>query len=317
MAYKGALMVDDGMIFKLMKQVKTLGGIVTAHCENADVIESLTQNFLQEGKTEPKYHELAHPAIGEAEATNRLLALSRIVDHPTYVVHLTCREALQHVQRSLTEHHHPVYAETCPQYLLLDRKVYEKPGFEGAKWVMSPPLRTTQDQEALWAGLRDGFIQTLATDHCPFHFSSQKTMGKGSFAKIPNGAPGIENRMNLLFTYGVLENRISLNRFVQILSSNPAKIFGMSERKGSLSPGADADVVLFDPTRENTISAKTSKHRCDYSAFEGFKTLGSPSVSSPTGNGCLRMVWSRPSLEPESLFNAVVLIGGLSNHGME
>ena len=194
--------------------------------------------------------------------------------HPTYIVHLTCDEALHHVKDSLTRHHHPVFAETCPQYLLLDREYYERPGFEGAKWIMSPPLRTKGDQEVLWAALRDGFIQTIATDHCPFDFKTQKQVGKDNFSKIPNGAPGIENRMNLMYTYGVATGRISLNRFVQIMCTNPAKIFGMYPRKGTLAPGADADIVLFDPNLEDTISVKTSKHRCDYSAFEGFKTKG-------------------------------------------
>lgn len=275
MAYKGALMVDDGQLFRLMCRVKELGGLVTAHCENSDLIETLKAKFLSEGKTAPVFHELAHTAIGEGEATNRFISLSRVADHPCYVVHLTCDEALHHVKEARTRHRHPVFAETCPQYLLFDRSVYEKPGFEGAKWVMSPPIRTQADQEALWAGIRDGLIQTLATDHCPFHFVGQKEMGKDSFAKIPNGAPGIENRMNLLYTYGVRENRISWNRFVQVLSSNPARIFGMQD-KGSLAPGADADVVLFDPNRDNTISVKSSRHRCDYSLFEGFKTLGEP-----------------------------------------
>ncbi len=276
MAYKGSLMVDDGQIFRLMKQVKQLGGIVSAHCENAELIETLSNSFLAAGKTSPLYHELSHTDIGEGEATHRFIALSRLAGHPAYIVHLTCDEALRHVKESVAHYRHPVFAETCPQYLLLDRSVYEKPGFEGAKWVMSPPIRTVADQEALWAGLRDGFIQTLATDHCPFQFKGQKDLGKDRFTQIPNGAPGIENRMNLLFTYGVLKNRISLNRFVQILCANPAKIFGMYPRKGTLSPGSDADIVLFDPTRENVISVKNSKQRCDYSAFEGFKTIGEP-----------------------------------------
>ncbi|MEO5970718.1 MAG: dihydropyrimidinase [Bdellovibrionia bacterium] len=276
MAYKGALMVDDGQIYRLLSKVKKHGGLVTAHCENAELIETLAKQNLKNGNTSPLYHELSHTAIGESEATHRLIALSRLAKHPVYVVHLTCEESLQQVMDSSTRHKHPVFAETCPQYLLLDRSVYEKPGFEGAKWVMSPPLRTPKDQEALWAGLRDGFIQTVATDHCPFHFAGQKEMGKNDFTKIPNGAPGIENRMNLMFTYGVLQNRISLNRFVDITSTQAAKIFGMFPRKGTIAPGSDADLVLFDPTLKNTISAKTSKQNCDYSAFEGFKTVGQP-----------------------------------------
>jgi len=288
MAYKGALMVDDGQIFRLMKQVKSLGGLVTAHCENAELIEVLSREYLKEGKTAPIYHELSHLALGEAEATHRFITLSRIAEHPAYVVHLTCKEALQEVMDSTTRHRHPIFAETCPQYLLLDRSVYERPDFEGAKWVMSPPLRTAEDQEALWAGIRDGFIQTLATDHCPFHFSGQKEMGKENFTKIPNGAPGIENRMNLMFTYGVRKNRISLNRFVELLCTNPAKIFGMYPKKGSLAPGSDADIVLFDPNRESVISAKTSQHRCDYSAFEGFPIQGEPVSVLVRGEWVLR-----------------------------
>ena len=288
MAYKGALMVDDGQLFRLMVRAKELGAIVNLHAENAELIENLVARFLKEGKTAPVYHELAHTAIGEAEATHRAIALSRVADHPTYVVHLTCNEALDAVKDSLTRHRHPVFAETCPQYLLLDRSLYEKPGFEGAKYVMSPPLRTKMDQEALWAGLRDGFIQTVATDHCPFNFCGQKDMGKDNFTKIPNGAPGIENRMNLMHTYGVLQKRISLNRFVQLMSSNPAKIFGMYPKKGTIAPGADADIVLFDPNRENTISVKTSKHRCDYSSFEGFKTHGEAVSVLVRGNWVLR-----------------------------
>jgi dihydropyrimidinase len=276
MAYKGALMVDDGQIFRIMTLAKQHGGIVTAHCENAELIEHLTKKHLVAQQTDPIYHELSHSAIGEGEATNRFISISRLVDHPAYVVHLTCNEALRHIKESTSIYQHPMFAETCPQYLLLDRSLYARPNFEGAKWVMSPPLRTNADQEALWAGLRDGYIQTIATDHCPFHFSSQKITGKGDFSKIPNGAPGIENRMNLIFSYGVLKNRISLNRFVQIMSTNPAKIFGLYPRKGTIAPGSDADIVLFDPHKENTISVQNSHHNCDYSAFEGWETTGAP-----------------------------------------
>ncbi|MEK7692543.1 MAG: dihydropyrimidinase [Bdellovibrionota bacterium] len=288
MAYKGALMVDDGQLLRLMTQVRDLGGMVTLHCENAEVIETLVAKHKKEGKTAPVFHELSHPAMGEAEATHRAITLSRIAGHPAYVVHLTCDEALHHVKESTARHQHPVFAETCPQYLLLDRGLYESPGFEGAKWVMSPPLRTTRDQAALWAGIRDGYIQTIATDHCPFHFSGQKDMGKTDFSKIPNGAPGIENRFNLMYTYGVVQNRISLRRMVEVLCANPARIFGMYPRKGTIAPGADADIVLFDPTKSGAISVKTSRHRCDYSAFEGFKTQGEPVSVLTRGEWALR-----------------------------
>ncbi|MEK6705750.1 MAG: dihydropyrimidinase [Bdellovibrionota bacterium] len=276
MAYKGSLMIDDGQLFKLLSEARKLGALISLHCENGEIIDVLTKKFLGEGKTSPLYHELAHPAIGEGEATHRSIALSRMAGHPVYVVHMSCEESLKHVRESTLKNNHKVFAETCPQYLVLDRSVYEKPGFEGAKWVMSPPIRTRQDQEALWSGIRNGFIQVVATDHCPFNFSGQKDMGKDCFAKIPNGAPGIEDRLNILHTYGVLEGKISLNQFVEVTATNPARIFGMYPKKGTIAPGSDADIVLFDPTKESMISSKNSHHRCDYSAFEGFRLKGKP-----------------------------------------
>lgn len=276
MAYKGSLMVDDGQILELMTIVKEHGGIVSAHCENAEVIDKLANNYLNAGKRTPLYHEFSHPSIGEGEATSRFISLSRIAGHPSYVVHLSCDEALHHIKDCVSRHKHQIFAETCPQYLLLDRKVYESPKFEGAKWVMSPPLRTIADQDALWAALRDGFIQTIATDHCPFNYNGHKDIGKNDFSKIPNGMPGIEHRMNLIFSYGVLKNKISLNRFVQLMSTNPAKIFGLYPQKGTIAPGSDADLVLFDPNQKNIISVNESRQNCDYSAFEGWETQGAP-----------------------------------------
>ncbi|MGK5089349.1 dihydropyrimidinase [Bdellovibrionota bacterium FG-2] len=272
-AYKNALMIDDGQLFNVMNRMKALGGMVSLHAEHGDLIDVLAKRYLMAGKTDPVFHELAHTAIGEGEATHRAIALSRIAGVPVYIVHLTCNEALQAIKDSVSRYRHPVLAETCPQYLLLDREVYEKADFEGAKYVMSPPIRTRADQEALWAGLRDGFLQVVATDHCPFFFKGQKEKGRGDFSKIPNGGPGVEDRFKLMYTYGVDKGRISLNRFVQVMCSNPARIFGMS-KKGNLTPGCDADIVLFDPLTKGVISAKSHHHNCDYSLFEGYETKG-------------------------------------------
>lgn len=272
-AYKGALMLDDRMLFGLMNEVKKRGGIVTVHAENGDMIDDLVKTALAQGKTAPRYHYLTRPAIAEAEAGSRVMDLAQQSDCPLYIVHTTCNDAMERVKRNYLRHQR-VYVETCTQYLLLDDLLYEKEGFEGAKWVMSPPLRKKKDQDALWKDLAAGHVHTVATDHCPFNFNGQKDKGKEAFTKIPNGAPGIQHRLELLYTYGVLEKRISLNRFVEIMSTAPAKIFGLFPRKGTIAVGSDADIVLFDPRAESVISAKTHRHRVDYSAYEGWKVQG-------------------------------------------
>lgn len=276
MAYKGAIGVDDTELIHVMETAKELGALVTCHCEHGDAVVSLQKKFIKEGKTHPRYHAQSRPPIIEGEATNRAIVLARMTGEPVYIVHLTCKEALDAV-REARARGQMVMAETCPQYLLLDDSVYEKENFEGAAYVMSPPIRPKGHQDALWAGLSSGLIQTVATDHCPFHNVGQKDMGKSDFTKIPNGAAGIENRLGLLWTYGVLENRIDVHKFVDLFATQPAKIFGLYPRKGSITPGGDADLVVFDPSAKQTISAKTHHHRCDRNIFEGFEVKGKAS----------------------------------------
>jgi dihydropyrimidinase len=276
MAYKGAIGVDDIELINVMETAKDLGALVTVHAEHGDAVVALQKKLIREGKTAPRYHAESRPAPIEGEATNRAIMLARITGEPIYIVHLTCREALDAV-REARARGQMVMAETCPQYLLLDDSVYDKPDFEGAAYVMSPPIRPKHHQEALWAGLSSGLIQTVATDHCPFHQVGQKDMGKDNFTKIPNGAAGIENRLGLLWTYGVLEGRIDVHKFVDLFATQPARIFGLYPRKGSIVPGGDADIVIFDPHARSTISAKTHHHRCDRNIFEGFEVRGKAS----------------------------------------
>jgi dihydropyrimidinase len=276
MAYKGAIGVDDTELISVMETARDLGALVTCHCEHGDAVVALQKRFMREGKTHPRYHAQSRPSPIEGEATNRAIVLARITGEPIYIVHLTCKESLAAVAEARSRGQ-MVMAETCPQYLLLDDSVYEKPDFEGAAYVMSPPIRPKGHQDALWAGLSAGLIQTVATDHCPFHQVGQKDMGKDNFTKIPNGAAGIENRLGLLWTYGVLENRIDVHKFVDLFATQPAKIFGLYPRKGSIAVGGDADVVVFDPSSTSTISAKTHHHRCDRNIFEGFTVKGRPS----------------------------------------
>jgi dihydropyrimidinase len=272
MAYKGALMIDDRQMFELMQELVAHGGIITSHCENGDMIDHQVQAFLAAGKTEPRYHVLSRPALCEAEASGRVIDLAWQAGCPNYIVHLTCEEALQRV-RAATTRNQKVYVETCIQYLLLDESLYFQDGFEGAKVVMSPPLRKKKDQEALWAGINQNLVHHVATDHCPFCMP-QKEMGKDNFARIPNGAPGIENRMELLYSEGVHQGRISLNKFVDVSSTAAARIFGLFPRKGTIAVGSDADIIIFDPAVKHTLSAKTHHMNCDYSVYEGWQVQG-------------------------------------------
>ncbi|WP_437731499.1 dihydropyrimidinase [Sorangium sp. So ce1335] len=275
MAYRGAIGVDDPELIQVMEAARGLGALVTVHAEHGDAVVALQKKLLKEGKTHPRYHAQSRPSPIEGEATGRAIMLARMLGEPIYIVHLTCKEALAAVAEARGRGQ-VVMAETCPQYLLLDDSVYEKPGFEGAAYVMSPPIRPKGHQDALWAALASGLIQTVATDHCPFNQVGQKDMGKDDFSRIPNGAAGIENRLALLWTYGVLEGRIDVHRFVDLFATQPAKIFGLYPRKGSIVPGGDADLVVFDPKGTSTISAKTHHHRCDRSIFEGFEVKGKP-----------------------------------------
>ena len=271
MAYKGALMIDDRQMIALMQEVRKQGGLVTVHATNGDMIDYLVAKHRAEGKRAPLYHYLSQPEVTEAEASGRFADMADYTGCPGYIVHLTCEGALNAV-RDATRRNQRVFVETCIQYLLLDASLYEQ-DFEGAKWVMSPPLREKKDQATLWAGINQGLVNVVATDHCPFKWE-QKLMGRDDFSKIPNGHPAIENRMELLFSEGVNKGRISLNKFVEVACTNPAKIFGMYPRKGTLAPGVDADIVLIDPKKKHTLSAKTHHMNVDYSAYEGWELTG-------------------------------------------
>src|SRR5256712_1061339 len=237
------------------------------HAENGGVIDVLVQKALAEGKKAPKYHALTRPARAEAEATHRAIAMAEIAGVPIYIVHLSAAEALEMVTEA-RDRGLPAFAETCPQYLFLSYDNYEEPGFEGAKYVMSPPLRPKEMQERLGRGLAVNDLQAISADHCPFCMKEQKTLGKDDFSKIPNGAPGIEPRLSLVFDGGVRTGKIGLNRFVELTSTSPAKIFGLFPRKGTVAPGSDADLVVFDPNRKVTLSAKTLHMNADYNHYE-------------------------------------------------
>ena len=271
MAYKGALMIDDRQMIGLMEEVKKHGGIINVHATNGDMIDYLTQKHREEGKLSPLYHYLSQPEVTEAEASERFVDMANYTGCPGYIVHLTCEGALNAV-RNATRRNQKVFVETCIQYLILDASLYEK-DFEGAKWVMSPPLREKKDQETLWAGINQGLVQVVATDHCPFNWD-QKLMGKDDFSKIPNGHPAIENRMELLFSEGVNKGKISLNKYVEVTSANPAKIFGMFPRKGTIAVGSDADIIIFDPNEKHTLSVSTHHMNVDYSGYEGWEVTG-------------------------------------------
>ena len=271
MAYKGALMIDDRQMIGLMEEVKKHGGLINVHATNGDMIDYLIAKHREEGKLSPLYHYLSQPEVTEAEASERFVDMSNYTGCPGYIVHLTCEGALNAV-RNATKRNQKVFVETCIQYLILDASLYEQ-NFEGAKWVMSPPLREKKDQETLWAGLNQGMVQVVATDHCPFMWE-QKLMGKDDFSKIPNGHPAIENRMELLFSEGVNKGRITLNKYVEVASTNAAKIFGMFPKKGTIAVGSDADIVLFDANEKHTLSAKTHHMNVDYSGYEGWEVKG-------------------------------------------
>ena len=273
MAYPNVLMVDDATIFRAMRQTGENGALVCMHAENGGVIDLLVQKAIAEGKTAPIYHALTRPTTAEAEAVNRAIALAQMAGAPVYIVHLTSADALEKVAEA-RDRGIPAFAETCPQYLLLSIEDLGRPDFEGAKFVFTPPLREKWHQDRLWEGLKRNTLQVVSTDHCPFCFKEQKEMGRDNFAKIPNGGPGVENRLQLIFHHGVNLKRISLNRWVEIVSTTPAKMFGLYPRKGTIAVGSDADLVIWDPEAEHTISARTHHMRVDYSMFEGFTLKG-------------------------------------------
>lgn len=275
MAYPGVMMADDAAIFQMLRQVGADGGMVALHAENGTVIDLLIKEALEAGHTSPRYHALTRPALMEGEATHRGIRLAELAQAPIYFVHVSSNQALKHIVQARDEGI-PVFAETCPHYLLFDDRVYDNDDFETAKFVMTPPLRTPDDQTHLWRALRYDDLQVIATDHCPFcmkeghlGYRLQKPRGKDDFSLIPNGAPGIETRLVSLFDIGVVQGRLSLNRFVQLTSTTPAKLFGLFPKKGTIAVGSDADVVLFNPTAKQTIHAKHLHSNCDYTLLEG------------------------------------------------
>jgi dihydropyrimidinase len=273
MAYPGVFMLDDASIFKAMTAAANSGGMICMHAENGGAIDVIVQRALAEGKRAPKYHALTRPVTFEAEATARAIALAEIAGTPVYIVHLSCNEALEKV-REARDRGLRVYAETCPQYLYLSLENMDAPGFEGAKYVFTPPLREKWHQEKLWQGLAKDDLQVVSTDHCPFCMKEQKELGKDDFTKIPNGGPGIEHRLSLVYNGGVHGGKFSPNRFVQLVATAPAKLFGLYPRKGTVAVGCDGDLIVFDPNEEQIISVKTHHMRVDYSMFEGTRVKG-------------------------------------------
>jgi dihydropyrimidinase len=312
MAYPGVFMVDDATIFRALRKTGGNGGLVCMHAENGGVIDLLVQEALRKGQRAPKYHALTRPPRAEGEATGRAIALAEMAGVPIYIVHLSSSDALQKV-REARDMGLPAYAETCPQYLFLSYDNYEEPGFEGAKYVMSPPLREKWHQDVLWKGLSKNDLQVISTDHCPFCMSEQKELGKDDFSRIPNGAPGIETRLTLVHNGGVRPGRISLNRFVELCSTAPAKMFGLFPRKGTIAVGSDADIVVFDPGKKQTLGVKSLHMRVDYNPYEGTVVEGAPSFVVSQGRvivegdgfvgtkGAGRFVRRGPSLAPAGL----------------
>jgi dihydropyrimidinase len=283
MAYKGALMVDDETLFKTMEVAAETGALVMVHAENGDAIDVLVKKALAEGHTEPHWHALTRPPETEGEATNRAIQLARVAGAPLYVVHVSCREAVEPIQLA-REKGWSVWGETCTQYFFVDYTFLERPDFEGAKFVYTPPPRAKENQEVLWNAVRTDILSAISTDHCAFLWDGQKTLGKDDFSKIPNGGPGIENRLQMIHEFGVRGGRISLNRMVELLATNPAKLFGLYPRKGTIAVGSDADIVVFDPEKKATISASTHHSKTDYNLFEGTEVTGTPEVVLLRGN---------------------------------
>lgn len=279
-AYPNVLMVDDGALFKAMRVAGRHGAMICVHAENGPVIQVLTEEAVARGERAPKYHAVTRPSLMEGEATHRAIRLAQLAQAPLYVVHLSAAEALDSVVDA-RDAGLAIYAETCPHYLFLTEEEYQRPGFDGAKYVMTPPLRTREHQNSLWRGLRTNDLQVVSTDHCPFCFNEKpyglrtsKQQGRDDFSKIPNGAPGIEYRLPLLYDGGVKSNGLSLNRFVQLMSTTPAKLFGLFPRKGTIAVGSDADLVFFDPNEQWTIRGAEGHSRVDYSLFEGRQVTG-------------------------------------------
>lgn len=272
MAYPGVFLADDATIFRAMSAAGERGGLICMHAENGIVINEIIKRFLADGRTAPKYHALTRPTIAEAEGVHRAIAIAEMAESPVYIVHLSCADALNKV-REARDRGIPAFAETCPQYLFHSIDDYGD-DFQGARFVMTPPLREKHNHAELWKGLKMDDLQVISTDHCPFCMKEQKELGKDDFSKIPNGAPGVENRMSLIYNGGVVENRISLNRFVELTSTAAAKMFGLFPKKGTIAVGSDADIVVFDPEKEHTFGVENEHMNVDYSSYEGWKMKG-------------------------------------------
>jgi dihydropyrimidinase len=277
MAYKGALMVDDATLYRAMEVAAKSGALVMVHAENGDVVDILVREALEAGNTEPLYHALTRPPEAEGEATNRAIQLAHLAGAPLYVVHVTCKEAVDPIAAA-REKGWDVWGETCTQYFFNSLDDIAKPNFEGAKYVYSPPVRDKSNWDVLWNAVRTDALSAISTDHCAFLWEGQKTLGKDDFSKIPNGGPGLEDRLKMVHHFGVREGRFSLNRMVELLSTNPAKLFGLYPRKGTVAVGSDADLVVFDPERRVTLSASTHHSKSDYNLYEGTTVTGAPDV---------------------------------------
>ena len=287
LAYKGAFGVTDEELYKVLRLAKKMGVITTAHCENADLVLELQKRLVAEGKIGPEWHHESRPPLVEAEGVHHLMSFAKLLDAHVYIVHTSCEEAVREAVRGKLGGV-KVWIESLIQYLVTDKTFAERPNFEGAKYVMSPPLRDRKNQDVLWEGLRDGIISTLATDHAPFDFATQKRMGEKDFTKIPNGIPSLEDRINVFYTYGVNRGRLDLHRFVDTASTQAAKLFGLFPRKGAIQPGSDADLVVYDPGYRGTISVKTQTMNVDYNPFEGTAIEGRPSVVTVRGQVAVR-----------------------------
>jgi dihydropyrimidinase len=282
MAYPGVFMLDDAAIFRAMQRAADSGALIMMHAENGGPIDVLVQQHLADGKTDPVYHGLTRPASMEGEAVHRVFKMAELAGAPAYIVHLSSRDALDALQEA-RDRGVPAFAETCPQYLYLSLDDLSRPGFEGAKFVCSPPLRSKDHQDDLWKGLANGALQVVATDHAPFNYQGQKDMGKDNFANIPNGLPSVEDRVTLMFQR-VRAGQLSPNRWVELIATNPAKMFGLYPRKGTIAPGFDADLVVFDPNHERVISSESHHMNVDYSCYEGMTVWGVPEVVMQRGN---------------------------------
>lgn len=275
MAYKGTYMADDETLFKSLLKAKELGALIMVHAENGDLLHYLINKHVAEGKKEPIWHARSHPSEAEAEATGRAIILAALAGAPIYIAHLSTAQALEKVKEA-RDKGQPVLAETCPQYLFFNTEHYKLPNFEGAKYVISPPLREKGNGDCLWKGLASGDLQVVSTDHCSFNFVGQKDMGRDDFSKIPNGMPGVETRVPLIYHFGVNEGRFSINRFVELVSTNPARLFGLAPEKGTISIGADADLVIFDPQKEVRLTVENLHMNVDHSPYGHITVRGYP-----------------------------------------